>query len=305
MRFFASAAEAEAAGYRACKRCRPEHAVVTSPDIEHVRRACEAIRTRSRARWSVPAIARAARVSVTKLRRAFRATLGVTPHGYVSALRRRRFLDELRKGSDVTKAIYEAGYGSSSRVYGALHLAAMTPATYGRGGRGATIEWSTVDTAIGHVLVGATRKGLCFVEVGRDKASLVSALRDEYPHATIGARPSSRLAVYTRAAAAAASTLDFAADIPVDVTATAFQWRVWRALTRIPRGTTVTYGELARTVGAPSAARAVARACATNPLALLVPCHRVVGADGNLRGYRWGVDVKKGLLTMERKKTGG
>ena len=168
------------------------------------------------------------------------------------------------------------------------------------GGQGASIEWITMETPLGIVLVAATEKGLCFVEVGGSVGVLVDTLRQEFPAAAIAADPSPRLRPLADAARAVALAKDMPADLPLDIRGTAFQWRVWRALTNIPRGETRTYSEVARAIGSPSSVRAVARACATNPVALVVPCHRVIGADGGLRGYRWGVDVKRKPIETEK-----
>lgn len=201
----------------------------------------------------------------------------------------------------MTEAIYEAGYGSPSRVYGALNLPGMTPATYGRGGMGARIHWATAASLVGRILVAATDRGLCFVELGSSDRELRSAVDAEFPNATIDDRPSEALGPFVAAALAVARATTVPADIPVDIRGTAFQWRVWRALTQIPRGETRSYSEVAAAIGRPSAVRAVARACATNPISLVVPCHRVVGKDGSVTGYRWGVDVKRQLLAKEKR----
>jgi AraC family transcriptional regulator of adaptative response/methylated-DNA-[protein]-cysteine methyltransferase len=206
----------------------------------------------------------------------------------------------LRNGDGVTGAMYDAGYGSPSRLYGAIRLPGMQPATYGRGGLGASIDWLTVDTPLGLVLVGATSKGLCFVEVGTSASALVAALKAEFPEASISPGPSALLKPLVETVRAAALAREIPPELPVDIRGTAFQWRVWRALTDIPRGETRTYSDVARAIGSPSSVRAVARACATNPIALVVPCHRVIGTDGKLHGYRWGMDVKRKLIDAER-----
>lgn len=196
----------------------------------------------------------------------------------------------------MTDAIYEAGYGSPSRVYGDLKTPGMTPATYGRGGAGASIAWTTVVTRVGRVLVAATARGLCFVAIGHTEADLVAALRREFPAAEVDRQPSAGLGRYIGAVTTIANGERWTDTLPLDVRATAFQWRVWRALVRIPFGETRSYGDVAASIGRKSAARAVARACATNPVALVVPCHRVVPADGSTGGYRWGIGIKKQLL---------
>jgi len=265
-----------------------------------VERACLAVTARPDARWSSDQLAHIAGASPVQLQRAFKKVLGMSPRDFITASKRRRFLETLKKGGRVTDAVYEAGYGSSSRAYESIRLPGMTPATYGRGGKGAEIQWTSADSPIGRILVASTARGLCFVEVGLNDRELVVKLRDEFPLATIGDRPSARLGPLVAGARAIASARPVPPNLPVDIRGTAFQWRVWRALTRIPRGQTLSYAAVAAAIGQPSAVRAVARACATNPLALVVPCHRVVRTDGGLGGYRWGVGVKKRLLSKER-----
>jgi AraC family transcriptional regulator of adaptative response/methylated-DNA-[protein]-cysteine methyltransferase len=300
--FFPAPAMAEAGGYRPCRRCKPNVERGGPPALERVRRACEAVASRPDLPWTSQRLARAGGTSTVQLQRAFRDVLGLGPREYVAACRRRRFLDTLRNGRSVTAAIYEAGYGSPSRVYESIRLPGMTPATYGRGGRGATIHWAAADSTIGRLMVAATDRGLCFVEVGATDRELLRHLREEYPNAVIDARPSGSLAPMIDAARGVAEARPVPADVPVDIIGTAFQWRVWRALTEIPPGQTQSYSEIARVIGRPKAIRAVGRACATNPLALVVPCHRVVRTDGNLGGYRWGLDVKRALLQKERER---
>jgi AraC family transcriptional regulator of adaptative response/methylated-DNA-[protein]-cysteine methyltransferase len=272
----------------------------SSKDIA-VCRACEAVLARPDASWSSARLATVSGATPVQLQRAFRDVLGLSPRDYVVACRRRRFLDTVRKGQRVTDAIYEAGFGSPSRVYEAIRLPGMTPATYGRGGKGAHIRWTTGASGIGRVMVAATERGLCFVQVGVEEPQLISLLRDEFPRAEIDARRSASLKPLIDAALAVASAKPPRADLPIDIRGTAFQWRVWRALTRIPRGETRSYGEVARAIGRPKAVRAVARACATNPIALVVPCHRVVPRGGGVGGYRWGTAVKETLLKAEDK----
>jgi AraC family transcriptional regulator of adaptative response/methylated-DNA-[protein]-cysteine methyltransferase len=274
---------------------------MTSPQSREqvVGRVCEAISSRPERVWSSRELAALAGATTAQLQRAFRAVLGISPRDFITASKRRRFLDTLKRRGTVTDAIYESGYGSPSRVYDAIRLPGMTPATYGRGGQGAHIRWSASDSPIGRIMVAATMRGLCFVQVGRADDQLTALLKDEFPLAEIEPRPSPALRTLILAACAVAESKPLPADLPVDIRGTAFQWRVWRALTRIPRGQTRSYSQLAQAIGRPSAVRAVARACATNPLALVVPCHRVVGSKGQLTGYRWGVPVKKALLERE------
>jgi len=298
--FYPSPRMAEAGGYRPCRRCRPDAPVDAPPAVARVRRVCEAVVRRPDARWTSATLARAGGASVAQLQRAFRATLGLSPRDFVMACRRRRFLAALRSGTDVTGAVYEAGFSSPSRVYGGAWLPGMTPATYGRGGQGATIDWLAVPSPAGRILVAATARGLCFIEIGHTTDELRRALAREFPRADVAVRPSARLRPMADAARAVVLTGTPPASLPVDIRGTAFQWRVWRALTTIPPGETRSYAEVAASMATPSAARAVARACAGNPLALVVPCHRVIRADGSHGGYRWGQTVKRALLDRER-----
>lgn len=268
-----------------------------------VQSACAAVLARPEVAWTSARLAKVGGTTPVRLQRAFRAVLGLSPRDYVVACRRQRFLDNVKTGERVTDAIYSAGFGSPSRVYDAIRLPGMTPATYGRGGKGANIRWMSGASPIGHVMVAATERGLCFVQVG-DDAAMRRALREEFPLASIEARPARALRPLLAAAQAVAAAKPLPPELPVDIRGTAFQWRVWRALTRIPRGQTRSYSDIARAIGSPSSVRAVARACATNPVALVVPCHRVVRADGDLAGYRWGVKVKRTLLSTEGKLAG-
>lgn len=298
--FFPAPAMAEAEGYRACRRCHPDSAAPPGTN-DAVRLVCERVARHPEARWASATLARAGGTTVTRLQRSFKRTLGLSPREYVAACRRRKFFDTLRNGRKVTDAIYEAGYGSPSRVYGeAVTLPGMTPATYGRGGAGATIEWMTTPTRVGLVLVAATPKGLCYVAIGSRESELRRSLDAEFPRAEIAPRQSTRLRALADAVRRIASAQPVPTDLPIDVIGTAFQWKVWRALADIPLGETRSYSEVAALIGRPSATRAVARACATNPIPLVVPCHRVVGRDGSVTGYRWGTNVKSELLAAEK-----
>jgi AraC family transcriptional regulator of adaptative response/methylated-DNA-[protein]-cysteine methyltransferase len=269
-----------------------------------VRRACAAVLSRPEMPWTSARLAKAGGTNPVQLQRAFRDVLGLSPRDYVVACRRKRFLETVKRGERVTDAIYSAGFGSPSRVYDAIRLPGMTPATYGRGGKGAHIQWMTGDSPVGRVMVASTDRGLCFVRIGDDGfAEMRGALEAEFPFAEIDLKPSTALRPMLDAAVAAASAKQIPVEFPMDIRGTAFQWRVWRALTRIPRGETRSYSDIARAIGRPSAVRAVARACATNPVALVVPCHRVVAKTGAAGGYRWGAKVKKTLLTREKIST--
>jgi len=266
-----------------------------------VRRACAAVLSRPEMPWTSARLAKAGGTNPVQLQRAFRDVLGLSPRDYVVACKRKRFLETVKKGQRVTDAIYSAGFGSPSRVYDAIRLPGMTPATYGRGGKGAHIQWMMGDSPVGHVCVAATERGLCFVRIGDGGVTeMRGALETEFPLAEIDLKPSAKLKPMLEAAVAAASAKQIPVEFPIDIRGTAFQWRVWRALTRIPRGETRSYSDIARAIGRPSAVRAVARACATNPVALVVPCHRVVAKTGAAGGYRWGAGVKKTLLAKEK-----
>jgi AraC family transcriptional regulator of adaptative response/methylated-DNA-[protein]-cysteine methyltransferase len=245
-------------------------------------------------------LADALAVSPWHLQRVFRRVTGVSPRDYADARRDGRFRDSLRAGESVAEATYGAGYGSSSRVYeDAPRRLGMTPASYARGGAGAEIAYALADSALGRLLVAATAKGVCFVSLGESDGALVAALQAEYPKAARLVRDDDAILP------AVEVLLDYIAgksphvDLPLDVRATAFQRRVWQGLLAIPPGETRSYAELAEELGLPKAQRAVGGACANNPVALVVPCHRVTRSDGGLGGYRWGVERKKALLRRE------
>ncbi len=239
-------------------------------------------------------------VSPFHLQRTFKKALGVSPREYAEATRLDRFKIAVRMGGTVAGALYEAGYGSSSRLYeSAAQRLGMTPANYGKGGRGAKISYAIVPCDLGLLLVAATRTGVCRIAFGDQDAALARLLIEEFPQAEI-ARDGGDIADFAIAIAGLVDNADARlARLPLDVQASAFQAQVWQHLRTIPTGETRSYGEIAKALGQPNASRAVARACATNTVAVAVPCHRVIGADGNLRGYRWGLARKKRLLARE------
>lgn len=251
-------------------------------------------------------LAALAGLSPTHLQRAFRRRFGVSPAEYARSRRFDQLRSELRDGADVTTAVYNAGFGSGSRVYEESdRRLGMTPASYRAGGAGASIRYTTTDTPLGRLLVATTAKGICSVTLGSDDSALETRLKDEFPLATHERVDEGREAWLDAVIARVAHDLGWQdreapAMPPFDVAATAFQQRVWDALTRIPRGETLSYGELAATLGVPKAARAIGRACGSNKLALLVPCHRIIREDGNLGGWRWGLEIKQQLLATER-----
>jgi AraC family transcriptional regulator of adaptative response/methylated-DNA-[protein]-cysteine methyltransferase len=238
-------------------------------------------------------------LSVYHLQRTFKRILGITPRQYADALRLGRWKTGLQNGQGITQALYDAGYGSSSRLYErAAGRLGMTPATYRRGGQGIRIDYTIVDCSLGRLLVAATERGICAVRLGDSDPELVRSLTNEYPNAEIQ-HARSRIEQWVNALLEHLDGEQPSLKLPVDVQATAFQWRVWEELRSIPCGATRSYGEIARMIGRPKAARAVARACATNPVAIVVPCHRVVREDGGLGGYRWGAKRKQALLKIE------
>ena len=299
VRFFPTPAAAEGAGFRPCRRCKPGQPLPPDPGVATVRAACRLLDSRAD---QVTALATlAARVGTTphRLLRAFRRVLGLSPRQYRDERRRDRFKSQLKDGRRVSPALYEAGYGSTSRVYeDARAQLGMTPAAYRRGGPGARIVFTTTPCPLGWLLVAASERGICRVGLGDDASALEERLRAEFPAAEVAADRGKLKAWVTRIVAHLGGRAPHL-DLPLDVRATAFQRRVWEALRKIPYGHTRSYSAVARALGAPGAARAVARACATNPVALLVPCHRVVCEDGRLGGYRWGAERKRALLERE------
>jgi AraC family transcriptional regulator, regulatory protein of adaptative response / methylated-DNA-[protein]-cysteine methyltransferase len=303
--FYETTAAARDAGFRACKRCGPDAAAAPAdPWIDKIRRACVYL-TNVDGHPALATLARHLGGSPYHLQRNFKRIVGVTPREYAEACRLRKVKRGLRRGGDVTAAMFDAGYGSSSRFYErAAPKLGMPPSVYRRGGAGTTVRYAIVDAdaRLGRLLVAATPRGICTVAMGTTDAELTAALAREYPEATIAADPGA-LAEATAAILAHLAGRRPALDLPLDVQATAFQWQVWQALGAIPYGGTRTYAEIASAIGRPSAVRAVARACATNPVAIAVPCHRVVPAAGGEGGYRWGVERKRSLLERERTAT--
>jgi AraC family transcriptional regulator of adaptative response/methylated-DNA-[protein]-cysteine methyltransferase len=299
VRFFADNQAARSAGFRACKRCRPDDIgdELVTRAIALLENACA-----SDGEAKVPTLeelGRALDVSPGHLQRRFKAKLGVSPRAFADALRRAALRDGLRMGEGVAAAMYDAGYGSPSRIYeaGGARLG-MTPATYARGGRGAKIGFAIADSPLDRLLVAATERGVCAVYLGDDDAALEQELRLEYPQADISADIGA-LDRHLQTVLAMITAPAQTHDLPLDVRASAFQAQVWEALRAVPPGETRTYRQLAETIGSPRGARAVGRACATNPVSVVVPCHRAVRGDGGLGGYRWGLDRKRALLSIE------
>jgi AraC family transcriptional regulator of adaptative response/methylated-DNA-[protein]-cysteine methyltransferase len=301
--FFALPEAAEHAGFRACKRCHPEQAAIRDPHVELVQRVCRAIAANPEGPLTLATLSADVNLSPFHLQRIFKRVMGITPKQYADAARMERFKGELRKGEAVTSALYGAGYGSSSRLYERADTQlGMTPAVYRKGGAGMQLTYAIVPCALGMILVAATERGVCAVTLGDSADALVGGLRREYPAAQIhedATHLSEAVEAILRHLAGEQPHL----DLPLDIQATAFQWRVWEALRQIPYGDTRSYGEIAQAIGQPTAARAVAQACGHNPVALAIPCHRVVREDGSLGGYRWGVERKRAILAQERAGT--
>ena len=287
--FFPIPEAAEREGFRACRRCHPADVNGGDPAVALVREACRAID----ASTPLPGDRR--------LARAFKRILGITPRAYAEARRVARFKQELKRRKQVSPALYEAGYSSTSRVYERTHeQLGMTPATYARGGAGVDIVFVTLSTPLGRLLVAATDRGVCRVMLGDSASKLEADLRGEFDAADVREDHSGKLEGYVEAILSYLEGTEPHLDLPLDIRATAFQRRVWQELKQIPFGETRTYAEVAKAIGQPQATRAVARACATNPTALVIPCHRVVRGDGELGGYRWGAERKKALLEKEQ-----
>ncbi|HXX17525.1 MAG TPA: bifunctional DNA-binding transcriptional regulator/O6-methylguanine-DNA methyltransferase Ada [Candidatus Eremiobacteraceae bacterium] len=294
--FFRTTEEAEKQGFRPCRRCRPEQ---QDSATTLVQRAAAILANNEDESFRLASLAVQVNSSPAQLRRAFRKATGIAPKEFEQAFRLRRFKNMLRQGCNVTDALYACGYGSSSRLYEKTnaHLG-MTPASYRKGGAGMQMGYTIANTSLGKVLVAATQRGVSAVYLGESERTLVEELRREYPNASIQRAPDGNqdwLREIVRRIDGNAPS----ADLPLDVQATAFQRRVWQELQKIPRGTTRTYTQVARSLGYPRSVRAVARACATNPVSIVVPCHRVIRTDGSLAGYRWGLSRKQKLLERE------
>lgn len=297
VRFHASRDDAERAGFRPCRRCRPDRPSIAARHAALVAEACR--RLESPSPPSLEELADAAGMSRFHFHRVFKSMTGLTPRGYATARRRERVGTALTRGGNVTRAIYDAGYGSSGRFYDEWRrLQGMTPASYRAGGAGTEIRFAVGESSLGSILVAASDTGVCAILLGDDPDALVQELHSRFPRADLlGGDP-----VFERLVATVVGFVEepgLGLELPLDLRGTAFQQRVWHALRAIPSGTTVTYAEIARRLGAPGSARAVARACAANPLAVAIPCHRVVRTDGGLSGYRWGVERKRALLARE------
>lgn len=299
VRYFGDPGSAERAGFRACRRCQPRNALTQKETL--VARATAWIEAHLDERITLDRLAGELGVSVGHLQRTFTQQMWVSPRAYAAALRLERAKAELRAGANVTSALFAAGFESSSRFYAeARDSLGMPPTAYRRGGAGMAIRYTLAESPLGRLLVAATAQGICAVTFAGDDASLEEALRREYPHAMIEQDDDAMRDVLA-AVLEHLESRSAAPSLALDLPGTAFQRRVWQALQAIPAGERRTYGEVAALIGQPTAARAVASACAANPTAVLIPCHRVVRGDGQPGGYRWGAERKIALLAAEAK----
>jgi AraC family transcriptional regulator of adaptative response/methylated-DNA-[protein]-cysteine methyltransferase len=297
--FFAAPAAAEHAGYRACRRCAPQR-----QDRRHAAAlaACRYIDVHCDERLTLKMLGERVGLSAFHLQREFKKIVGVSPREYQETRRMARFKTHVGNGVAITDATLDSGFGSSSRLYEKSAQLGMTPARYRNKGAGMDIAFTTFRSALGTVLIAATGRGVCAVSLGANATELEAALRGEFSAATVR-RDETALRRYANAIGKYLAGADANLNLPLDIRATAFQRKVWKLLQAIPYGKTATYSDIARRAGSPVAVRAVARAIATNPLALLIPCHRAIRKSGALAGYRWGIERKAALLAQESKKT--
>lgn len=306
VRFFPTLTAALEAGFRACRRCEPERTSPRpDPQAAVIARVAKYLQAHVDERVTTEKLAKATGVNRLTLLRAFRRVFGVSPAQYARTLRLNQFKKRIKEPTmRVTDAIYDSGFGSSSRLYeNSGARLGMTPREMQRGASGVEIRYSTANTPLGRMLVAATDKGICLIAFGEDDDEVEAVLEERFPNAELVAEQDRTgwLADAVAFVSSQTSEHPLAATFPLDVRATAFQQRVWKALQEIPRGETRSYSELASQLGAPSSTRAVASACGANPVAVIVPCHRVIGKSGALTGYRWGVERKRRLLEAEKK----
>lgn len=296
--FHATAADAERAGFRPCKRCRPDQPPLAERQAARIVELCRLIETAEEAP-SLVQLARHAGLSASHLHRLFKAGTGLTPGEYAAAQRARRVRTMLDGSGTVTEAIHGAGYRSSGRFYEqANRILGMTPGSYRAGGANTEIRFAVGECSLGAILVAASERGVCAILLGDDPDALARDLQDRFPRAGLIGGDAGFEQVVARAVGLVEAP-GLGIDLPLDIRGTAFQQRVWQALREIPAGTITSYGDIARRIGSPQAVRAVARACAANTLAVAIPCHRVVRSDGGLAGYRWGIERKRALLDRE------
>ncbi len=297
VKFFYDFKTAENEGFRACQRCKPK-SENSNPQAEIVIRACEILETEEQI--TLEDLSAKLDLSAAYLQKIFKEIVGVSPKKYAEAKRLAKFKSELKKGNEVIEAMYESGYGSSSRLYENVSgKLGMTPAIYKKGGKDLQIEFAIVETELGKLLVARTEKGVCAVSFGDEKEFLRENLNKEFPKAEISENDKN-LKNYVEAILENLSGTNKSLDLPLDIQATAFQMRVWEILRKIPYGETLSYSDVAEKLGNKNAVRAVATACASNRVALVIPCHRVIGKSGDLSGYRWGIERKKQILEKEK-----
>jgi AraC family transcriptional regulator of adaptative response/methylated-DNA-[protein]-cysteine methyltransferase len=296
--FYATRDEAEAAGFRACKRCKPNQGSLAFEHAAKIAEACRLIETAEEAP-KLDDLAAAVGLSPYYFHRKFREVTGLTPKGYATAHRGQVVRDRLTSGGTVTEAIYDAGYNSSGRFYETSNeVLGMTPSNYRAGGQSAEIHFAVGECSLGSILVAKSERGVCAILIGDDPEELTRDLQRRFPHAhLIGGDAGFEQLVAKVVGFVEAPAIGL--DLPLDVRGTAFQQRVWQALRKIPAGSTASYSEIAERIGSPKSVRAVAQACGANPVAVAIPCHRVVRTDGGLSGYRWGIDRKRALLERE------
>jgi AraC family transcriptional regulator, regulatory protein of adaptative response / methylated-DNA-[protein]-cysteine methyltransferase len=298
--FFSDPETAEKAGYRACLRCRPK-AFSGNRESDAIKAICRFLEQHLDEPLTLGRLGKEFHQSPFHLQRKFKAALGITPREYADSCRLRLLKRNLQAGDSVTRAMYDAGYGSSSRLYErTASQLGMTPDKYRRGAIAATIRYTCADSPLGRMLIAATDRGICAIQFARTDGELIEGLKREFPFASRKAEEGG-LRAWVASLLRQMRGKDLDSSLPLDIRATAFQRQVWAYLQSIPFGKTKSYGEVAKAIGKPSAARAVARACATNPVAVAIPCHRVVREDGNTGGYRWGIERKKALLEMEQR----
>lgn len=307
VRFFATAAEAEAGGLRPCLRCRPAVESGADPVTERISRLCEFIRAHHDEALTLQALAEQAGLSQWHLQRSFKAVTGLSPREFIESCRLETLKGSLRDKKPVTEAIYQAGFGSSSRVYERADTRlGMTPAEYRSGGENVSISYVSVAGPLGRMMIGATDRGLCFLQFADTDDRLLEMLHSEYPRAEFREMPKPWPVEFDHWIRALNEHLEGVRpqlELPIDLQATAFQMSVWKYLQKIPYGSVESYSEVAAGIGRPKAVRAVARACATNRIALVIPCHRVIRGTGELGGYKWGLERKRALLDRERARS--
>jgi AraC family transcriptional regulator, regulatory protein of adaptative response / methylated-DNA-[protein]-cysteine methyltransferase len=300
VKFFSRPDQAEQAGFRACLRCRPR-LISGNPQSDFAKEICRYIEQHLDEPITLGRLSKTFRQSPFHLQRRFKAALGITPREYADSCRLRQLKRNLQAGDNVTRAMYDAGYGSSSRLYEKTSSQlGMTPDKYRRGAIAATIRYAVSDSPLGRMLIAATDRGICSIQFARSDDELLEGLKREFPFA-VRKPDEGALQAWVETLLSKITGNELNAALPLDIRATAFQRRVWTYLQSIPFGATRSYGQVAQAIGQPTASRAVARACATNPVAVAIPCHRVVREDGKESGYRWGVERKKTLLELEQR----